>query len=1404
MVDAYEIYDHEYYHNNCGPIPYEEPEIWMEHFGNIADHLIERFHPIIVLDAGCAMGYLVAALRDRGVEAYGVDISEYAISKVREDVKPYCFVGSLTEPLPEGLPKRFDLVTCIEVLEHLYEEDGAKAIANLCTITDTIVFSSSSTDLTEVTHVNVQQPEYWVKRFAENGFHRNVGYDFDHIIVGAMLLQRTDDTVRVAEDYERKCRLLRQRYEDEQRTNGKLAQDIETVRAQRAKDEQYYQGEIARLTNEAKDYISRLETADREKEQCIREKADDEKFYRGEIARLTGEVKDHISQLEEADREKESCLQEKASEEQYFRGEIERLTAEVQDNIRKCEILSREKNQIEQQAAAEERRYCDEIENLTKEKQEYFLQLEQAAHEASGYAERCAALQGKIEDAQAREKQSAAQQAQQCKQLEEERDAYKCERDACAVELGLLRAEMQNMSHSRGYHLLCRYYLTRDRLLPKGSRRRELVKRAAQAVLPKKSLPAPTVPQVVPGEQTGRFYTSDELARQDWCRAHPLSTDVVFSIVVPVFNTPIPVLQAMIFSVKDQIYPHWELCIVDASQDHDDIMYLVEQLSLDCDRIKYKKLAENRGISGNTIEALAMASGDFIALLDHDDMIAPNALYEYAAALENDPEIDFFYSDKDMVDESGTHRLNPLYKPEYSPEIMYSANYLTHFCAMRREVLERTAGYDPRADGAQDWDIFLKMMAQTSRFKRIDRILYHWRIISTSVASGVEAKPYALDAQIYALQKYIGEKNWPAKVYFQNIALSRIKVDWQFAEKPVIAVAAVSDSGKKPVEIDGCAKQILLRRDGNGWDSLLKKSKADVLLFVDADACLAFSEGLAGELAAWAMHPEIGFAAPQLRAGNKIVSCGLVYDDDAVMDLFGGHDVGFYGQMGHSEWYRDLSCFRGVCLAVERRKFLEFATFRTETGVFALSAECFAALDQGLRNVYDHYAWADVDTANLPTADELTAAFKQLRLRMNIPETDPYFDKNCTIDVVRKKQTAAASAPVVPLDKYTQDAMILALLYDFTHENIRKNNAVVHSGYAGSVRTMVWFLQEFDYVFYAGLYTIFRTASYLQRMHGIRHTFVFISGVTAEEMMERVCAGFPELGSCKAYSISSPGQLGDIPGADGGVCTLWTTAYYLLKFNKVKRKFYFIQDYEPLFYPGGSTYAQTEATYRFGFYGIANTQGMKDVYETEYGGRAVSLDPSVDTGIFYPDPGRQYKKRQYTVFFYGRPGHSRNGFELGAEALKELKRRMGDRVRIVTAGASYDTGQYGLNGIVENLGRLKVEQTGDLYRRCDAGLVMMYTRHPSYLPYELMACGCCVVSNYNAYTTWFLKDGVNSVVCEPSASSIAEAVEGILKDEARRKQISEQGARQIKSNNPSWDESLEKVARFIQSPDKYK
>ena len=171
-----EIYNYEYYHNCCGPIAYEEPAHWVEFFGGIANKIINDIHPKTVLDAGCAMGYLVAALRDRGVEAYGVDISEYAISKVREDIRPYCAAGSLTEPLPDGLPKRYDLVVTIEVLEHLYEEDGKQAIHNLCALSDRIIFSSTPDDFTERTHVNVQQREYWARLFAAEGFFDDLVY----------------------------------------------------------------------------------------------------------------------------------------------------------------------------------------------------------------------------------------------------------------------------------------------------------------------------------------------------------------------------------------------------------------------------------------------------------------------------------------------------------------------------------------------------------------------------------------------------------------------------------------------------------------------------------------------------------------------------------------------------------------------------------------------------------------------------------------------------------------------------------------------------------------------------------------------------------------------------------------------------------------------------------------------------------------------------------------------------------------------------------------------------------------------------------------------------------------------------------------------------------------------------
>lgn len=207
------VYNAEYYHNGCGPIPYEEPEYWNQFFGRIADKIIATLHPKTVLDAGCAMGYLVTALRDRGVEAYGVDISEYAISMVRDDIKPYCYVGSLTENLPEGLPQTFDLVITIEVLEHLTEENGKIAISKLCQYSDTIIFTSTPNDFTEPTHINVQQREYWARLFAEQGFYNDLDIKPDYITYYAVCFRKNAQIIRQIESYERNIRLSQAAHE---------------------------------------------------------------------------------------------------------------------------------------------------------------------------------------------------------------------------------------------------------------------------------------------------------------------------------------------------------------------------------------------------------------------------------------------------------------------------------------------------------------------------------------------------------------------------------------------------------------------------------------------------------------------------------------------------------------------------------------------------------------------------------------------------------------------------------------------------------------------------------------------------------------------------------------------------------------------------------------------------------------------------------------------------------------------------------------------------------------------------------------------------------------------------------------------------------------------------------------
>jgi SAM-dependent methyltransferase len=183
-------YDATYYSNYWGGGgPYERNERWLKFFGDVADGIVRDFHPSTVLDAGCAMGFLVEELRKRGVDASGVDVSDYAISQVHESAADHCSVASLTEKLTG----RYDLITCIEVLEHIPPAETDVAIANLCAATDRLLISSTPGDYGEPTHLNVLPPEAWAAKLAQQGFIRDLERDVSYLSPWAAFYVRTDE-----------------------------------------------------------------------------------------------------------------------------------------------------------------------------------------------------------------------------------------------------------------------------------------------------------------------------------------------------------------------------------------------------------------------------------------------------------------------------------------------------------------------------------------------------------------------------------------------------------------------------------------------------------------------------------------------------------------------------------------------------------------------------------------------------------------------------------------------------------------------------------------------------------------------------------------------------------------------------------------------------------------------------------------------------------------------------------------------------------------------------------------------------------------------------------------------------------------------------------------------------------
>lgn len=220
--DNSKLYDEYYFAKGCGE-PYERSEVWLNLFSSFAKRIQNEINPGSVLDAGCAMGFLVEKLRERGVEAWGVDISEYAIGEVAPTVQEYCWVGSVTDPLPRA----YDLIVSIEVLEHLSPQDAEIAVTNFCTFSDDILFSSTPYDYKEASHFNVQPVEYWAELFAKEGFIRDVDFNASFITPWTARYRKTGHPLhRILRDYERKFWFLWKENVDLREQNLELQNQI--------------------------------------------------------------------------------------------------------------------------------------------------------------------------------------------------------------------------------------------------------------------------------------------------------------------------------------------------------------------------------------------------------------------------------------------------------------------------------------------------------------------------------------------------------------------------------------------------------------------------------------------------------------------------------------------------------------------------------------------------------------------------------------------------------------------------------------------------------------------------------------------------------------------------------------------------------------------------------------------------------------------------------------------------------------------------------------------------------------------------------------------------------------------------------------------------------------------------
>lgn len=472
----------------------------------------------------------------------------------------------------------------------------------------------------------------------------------------------------------------------------------------------------------------------------------------------------------------------------------------------------------------------------------------------------------------------------------------------------------------------------------------------------------------------------------------------LISVVLPIYNTNTEYLKSCIQSVIDQSYEKWELCVADDASTTD-ILETVKEFAKTNKNIKWTRLSQNQHIAGSSNEALKLAKGEFVALLDHDDVLLPNALFEMVKAINENPDYDLFHSDEDKIEGDKNH-IEPFFKPDWSPDFLRSCNYITHFAVLRRSVVDKIGGFKLGTEGAQDWDLFLRFLNETKKIKHVPKILYSWRKSETSTASDSGSKPYAYINQQRVLRDDIVRRGenasvlpsqflgfWNIKYHPQNKSkvsiiiptkdnykfikqclesiiekttypyYEVILVDTGSTDKEVLSFYESKIVKTNPVEVVELHKPEFNFSEACNYGA--KKSTGEYLLFMNNDTEVITEEWIEGMLG-HAQRKNTGMVGCKLLfPSNNIQHAGVVlserdiafhpfYNQDPRVDIFSNILIANT---------RNCAAVTAACSMVSRKKFDEVGGFDTGLRVTYNDVDlCLRLLDAGYFNVYTPYS----------------------------------------------------------------------------------------------------------------------------------------------------------------------------------------------------------------------------------------------------------------------------------------------------------------------------------------------------------------------------------------------------------------------------------------------------------------